>query len=250
MRLLAIDTSGTAGSVVVCGASGTLLAEVSATDVGTHSVWLMGAIDEALKKAKTTIDEIDYFAIGTGPGSFTGLRIGVSAIKGLAWTLKKPVIGLSVLEALAMNKEAELTESEALICPILDARKNEVYGALFKYEGNTLKRVTPDLAMSTGKLLELVKENGTGKKIYFLGGGLKRYADEISSDFKETVEVDILPVELWHLRALNISKLALGFLDKDKAGTLAGKLYDASELLPVYLRKSEAELRRITSKGA
>ena len=248
MKILAIDTSGAAGSVVV-SSDNDVLSEVSTTNVGTHSTWLMGAVSKALNESGVKKEALDYIALGTGPGSFTGLRIGVSTVKGLAWALDKPVIGVSVLRALATN--AKESGKNVTICPVLDARKSEVYAALFNTRGNTrgnttdkplsggIERVSEDLALTPAKLKELLKAEGCGE-VLFLGSGIKRYAEELLAMAGEGVSVNLAPEELWHVSAVNISRIALRQLKakKEEAATTALKL------LPKYLRKSEAELKK------
>lgn len=226
MKILALDTSSASGSIAVLSGQ-KLLAEVTIGNVGKHSDWLMPSIDSLLKDLNISINEIDIFAVDIGPGSFTGLRIGISTIKGLAWPLGKKIVGVSTLEALALNLRA----SGVTVCPILDARKNEVYTALYRYDLDKIETVMGDSAVKPEAIIEEV--NRLEAPVIFLGDGLKAYLERIKTEVKKVL---IAPELLWHLRASNIGLRALERLDTAK---------DASELTPVYLRKSEAELKAV-----
>jgi tRNA threonylcarbamoyladenosine biosynthesis protein TsaB len=136
MRILSIDTATASCSVGVMNAE-RLLAEVTSEKKQTHSKHLMGMIDTAVRVAGVSLAEMDAFAVNIGPGSFTGIRIGVSTAQGLAMALSRPVVGVSSLEALA--RQAGM--SNYLICPVLDARKNEVYAALYQFKKNGLRQL-------------------------------------------------------------------------------------------------------------
>ena len=138
MKILGIDTSTPIGSVALIDGE-SLVAEHTLNIVKAHSSQLMPAIDTVLKWGDITADELDGCAVGIGPGSFTGIRIGIATIKSLCYALDKPIIGVSTLEAIAYN----LRWTEGLICPILDARRNESYGAIFR-GGDEWQRLTDD----------------------------------------------------------------------------------------------------------
>lgn len=227
MKILAIDTSSTSGSVALTD-DGRLIEERTVGDVGTHADWLMRGISGLLTSSGQPINEVDLFALTIGPGSFTGLRIGVSTVKGLAWSLGKPVAGVSTLVSLASN----LRYTDMTVCPVLDARKREVYTALYRFEGGEAIALLPDSALSPKRLFEKIAELIGDGPLVFLGSGLGVYGELI----KENVPWGVFtPEPLWHSRAANIALLA----EKD-----ASRWKDAISITPLYLRKSEAELKK------
>jgi len=229
-RILAIDTSSASGSIALVE-GGSVTAGQKVAKVGKHSVWLLPAIDDFLKDRRIDISEIDLFAVGSGPGSFTGLRIGISTLKGLAWALSRPVIGVSTLEALAMNIKGR----DALICPVFDARKGQVYSALFTLSSGCLERVAADVAMRPEYIPGLVADTGLAGEsvpLIFTGHGLSVCGDLI----KAGVEGALFAEEgLWDVSAGNIGLLA---------GGNYGEAVAPIELLPAYRRASEAEFKR------
>ena len=239
MKILAIDTSGTSGSIALSSGAD-IMKEITTTNVGTHSKWLMPAIDSLLTEEGVTPKDIDLFAVGQGPGSFTGLRIGISIVKGLSWSFDKPIIGVSTLHAMAMNVEAssfkDAPEDGPIdICPVLDARKKEVYAALFRLDSDGLTRVVDDIAIKPLELTSLLKEKGQCGKTLFIGGGVDVYGEDVFSDLPGAVMV---PTDKWPVRASNVVHLALENTDKKM---------NAAALIPYYLRKSEAEIKKKAS---
>lgn len=226
MKILAIDTSSSSGSIAVLDGPG-LMAELTVSYVGTHSEWLLASIDRLLKDSGLDISDIGLFAIGKGPGSFTGLRIGVAAIKGLAWPLGRKVAGVSTLKALALN----LRYSNMTVCPVLDARKGEVYTALFRYINDRMETVLDETAISPRALIQVINEEASARPVVFLGNGLNTYLDTFKTCVKTTV---FAPEPLWHIKASNIGLLAL---EEAASAVFAG------DLSPAYLRKSEAEIK-------
>ncbi len=172
MKVLGVDTSTPMGSVGLIS-DGDLVAEHSLNIMQAHSSRLMPALDQVLAWADLDVSELDACAVGVGPGSFTGVRIGVGAMKTLCYAIRKPIIGVSTLEAIAYN----LRYSKGLICPILDARREEVYGALFQ-GGEMLERRCEDSCFSIGELL-----NRVHKSTIFVGDGLAKYANVIRTQF-------------------------------------------------------------------
>ncbi len=226
MKILAFDTSSTSGSVALLD-DRRLIGECTAGDVGTHADWLMPAVDALLKSSSFRINEIDLFAAGIGPGSFTGLRVGISAVKGLAWALKKNVAGVSTLKSLALN----LRYSGSLVCPVLDARKGELYAALYSFVDDRPETLLEESALPPEKLFRSLQTEAGERRIVFLGSGLKVYSNAIKSSIKDAV---LVPEPLWHVRASNIALLASEDYDRNVPPEM---------LSPVYLRKSEAELK-------
>lgn len=224
MKILAFDTSSASGSVALVDGE-RLLCEWNSGCVGTHSNWLMPAIDGVLKAAGARLADIDLYAVDAGPGSFTGLRVGVSTVKGLAWATGRKVVGVSTLEALAFN----LRYSRMPVCPVLDARKGEVYAAVYRCADGDTEAMMKESALSPAALFERLRE--VEGPVVFLGNGLTVYAEEISRNVPGAV---VAPATLWPMRASNIAMLAL------KRASQAA--YPAG-IGPLYLRKSEAEIK-------
>jgi len=170
MKVLAVETSTLMGSVAVVE-SDRILCELTLSVEETHSSQLMPAIDYVLKTARCTPDRLDGLAIALGPGSFTGLRIGMAAVKGLAVAAGKPVAGISTLEAMAWS----FPFCPHLICPMLDARMNEIYTAWFEAGDGRVWRRSEDVALPVADFLKSAK-----KEAVFFGPGALRYRAEIS----------------------------------------------------------------------
>ncbi|MEW6097439.1 MAG: tRNA (adenosine(37)-N6)-threonylcarbamoyltransferase complex dimerization subunit type 1 TsaB [bacterium] len=233
MKVLGIDTSTPAGSIALIDDE-EIIFEYNYQGKLEHSAWLMPTIDKLLKDADISCQDIDGIAISFGPGSFTGLRIGISTVKGLAQGLRIPVIGVSTLDSLACN----LPYTEKIICPVLDAKKKEVYTAL--YRGQTLnvecnafyiqgltplERLTDYLVISPQRLIEIIS-----KPTIFLGSGLKSYLKQIMQSLKDK-EVYFAHSSLWLPRASNLALLGLKNLKR-------GKQEDIYSFTPLYLRKA------------
>lgn len=164
MKILALETSAKSVSAAVVE-NGTPLAYTYQCTGLTHSRTLMPMVDAMLKHAELTLEEMDAIAVAAGPGSFTGLRIGIAAVKGLAWASERPCIGVSTLEAMAQNA----AHMDGLILCAMDARRQQVYNALFEAKHGTLTRLTPDRAISIAELAEELK--GEMRRIIVLGDG-------------------------------------------------------------------------------
>jgi tRNA threonylcarbamoyladenosine biosynthesis protein TsaB len=230
MLILALDTSTFSGSVALVK-DGRLLGGRMVPEVGTHSKWLMPSVDALLADAGVGLAEVDAIALTNGPGSFTGLRIGVSVAKGLAWTLGKPVISVSSLKALAYN----LKDCNSLICPVMDARKDEVYAALYRFGpgGCAPEAVMEDAAFSPARLVERLEE--FDGPIEFCGNALNIYMELFAGRVKGA---SFAPKALWCIDASNVALIAS--LD---APHLPASSTDPSALTPLYHRRSEAELK-------
>lgn len=180
MKILGIDTSTPIGSVALINGEN-IIAEHTLNIVQAHSSRLMPAIDTVLKWGDITPDDLDGCAVGIGPGSFTGIRIGVATAKSLCYAVDKPIIGVSTLEAIASN----LHWTDGLICPILDARRKEIYGAIF-HGGAEWKRITDDLCLPIDAFLdELNSHISPDSPIVFVGDGLATYGNAIRERFHE-----------------------------------------------------------------
>lgn len=226
MKILSLDTSSSAGSIAILD-DRRLVSEWSVGDAGKHSSWLLRSIMAHLEAALCPAAEIDLFAAGVGPGSFTGLRIGIATLKGLAWPLGRKAVGVSTLAALAMN----LPYSGKAVCPVLDARKGELYTAIYDTSEGLPRPLLPDAAMRPEALCALVRERGLEGNIIFLGSGLSVYAGLLASSVAGAA---LAPSPLWQVRASNVGLLAF---------ESAGRAMAPAELAPVYLRKSEAEIK-------
>ena len=232
MNLLAVDTSGPVAGVAVLR-DGEIAYEGAAVNRLTHSVNLMPMIEEALGRAGLDISDIDYYAAVTGPGSFTGVRIGVSAVKGMAHGAHRPCIGVDALEALA----AGVCMTDALLCPIQDARAGQVYGAAF-LPGMPPVRRLEDMAQKLDVFVEKALEVADGRRLCFLGDGVKTYRGAIEELLGDRAV--FAPAHMSYLRPAAVA--ALADLHRDRA-------VDYLTLMPVYLRAPQAERERARRLG-
>ena len=204
----------------------------------THSETLMPGIDQVLRDCEVAADDLAAIAVTVGPGSFTGLRIGLATAKGLSMACGKPLIGISTLDVLAQN----IVFSESLVCPLLDARKQEVYTAFYDTTEDIPRRLTKDIACSPQDMANQARNlaKTTGKHhITLLGDGFYPYEDFFREYFQEDLQV--APGPLMLPRAA-----ALGSLAWRRA--INNDFDDTFSLRPVYVRLSEAEYR--LGKGA
>jgi tRNA threonylcarbamoyladenosine biosynthesis protein TsaB len=226
MRVLAVDTNTYAGSVALLE-DRRLVAEINLNSPRTHSERLLPAIDLALGAGGIAVADLDGFVLAVGPGSFTGIRIGMSTIKSLAMAGGKPVAPVSGLAALAFKLRRP---PGRLICPILDARKGEVYAALFESGGDGIKEVVPQGVYSPGKWLAAMPSR---RVIHFLGTGVGPYREVLSAALGT------------HARFPGRSLYAAyeaGLLGMERLK--AGGGLDYHQVAPLYLRKSQAEENR------
>ncbi len=226
MKILAFETSAKAVSVAML-ADGKLLAESYQNTGLTHSQTLMVMAQDLLKQCGLTPSDVEAVAVANGPGSFTGVRIGVAAAKGFAWGAELPLVGVSTLEAMAEH----LAAYEGIVCPVMDARRAQVYNALFRAEKGRLTRLTEDRAISLEELgAELAALPGP---VFLVGDG--------SLLTHRTLSLDklVLPAEeRMHQRAVGVAKVADRLLQS--GGNFAG-----GELIPNYLRLSQAEREKL-----
>ncbi|SCN24966.1 UGMP family protein [Clostridium sp. N3C] len=223
MRVLSIDTATEAASCAILE-DNKLLGEINFNFGRQHSVILMPMIDKLLSSLHMDIDSIDGFVSSKGPGSFTGLRIGMATIKGLSFGAKKPFISVSSLDALAYN----LAYSKGLICPILDALRNNVYTALYTFEGEELRRISDYMVISIDELINKVKNE---ESIYFIGDGTAKFKEVLKSNIPNSY---FAPAHLNFARASSLGELGLKLLK-------SGIEEDLNTSTPIYLRKSQAE---------
>jgi tRNA threonylcarbamoyladenosine biosynthesis protein TsaB len=226
MKILGIDTSTSCGSLGVID-DDAVVAEYALLRDETHSTRLVPAIQALLKEARIDLDEIDGIAVSLGPGSFTGLRVGLSAVKGLALAADIPVVGVPTLDALASN----LPFTPYLICPLVDARKGEVYTALYKDgEGGQAEQLTSYQVLAPRDLLEKIPPQET----IFLGDGVEVYRELIEE--RLGVKALFAPPHLRFLRGSTVAEIGLQRFKK-------GENDDISSLVPIYVRPSDAELQ-------
>lgn len=232
MKLLALDSTATAASCAILE-DGVLKGEFFINTKLTHSQTLMPMVEALFQNTCIAPAEIDVFAVAAGPGSFTGVRIGVSAVKGMAMAAEKPCISVSTLEAMAYC----MTGADCFVCAVMDARCGQVYHAMFEIENGEVTRLCGDRAIAIAELKEeLKKENGFRKKpFFFVGDGASLCYNEISPEFSF---VKCAPTHLLYQRA---SGVALAAVTRYPSGCVS-----ADKLLPVYLRlpQAERELRK------
>lgn len=228
MKILAIETSAKSVSAAVVE-NGVPLASAYQNMGLTHSRTLMPLVDGMLSAAGLRVQDMDLLAAANGPGSFTGLRIGVSALKGLAWALEKPCCGVSTLAAMARN----LAHMEGLIICAIDARRNQVYNALFLAHDGVLTRQCPDRAIGLAELAEEIKNRPEPKFVVGDGAGLC-YNHLLEQD----VPCRMAPPQLVMQNAVGVALAA-------EEMAAAGQVTTARDLVPVYLRLSQAERERL-----
>lgn len=228
MKILAIETSAKSVSAAVVE-NGVPLASAYQNMGLTHSRTLMPLVDGMLSAAGLRVQDMDLLAADNGPGSFTGLRIGVSALKGLAWALEKPCCGVSTLAAMARN----LAHMEGLIICAMDARRNQVYNALFLAHDGVLTRQCPDRAIGLAELAEEIKNRPEPKFVVGDGAGLC-YNHLLEQD----VPCRMAPPQLVMQNAVGVALAA-------EEMAAAGQVTTARDLVPVYLRLSQAERERL-----
>ena len=231
MKILAIETSAKSVSAAVVE-NGVPLVSAYQNMGLTHSRTLMPLVDGMLSAAGLRVQDMDLLAAANGPGSFTGLRIGVSALKGLAWALEKPCCGVSTLAAMARN----LAHMEGLIICAMDARRNQVYNALFLAHDGVLTRQCPDRAIGLAELAEEIKNRPEPKFVVGDGAGLC-YNHLLEQD----VPCRMAPPQLVMQNAVGVALAA-------EEMAAAGQVTTARDLVPVYLRLSQAERERL-AKG-
>ncbi len=225
MRVLGIDTSTSCGSIGLIQDED-VISEYLLNVSTTHSERLLGAIDLVLRNAGFALEDLDGIALALGPGSFTGLRIGVSTVKGLAYAVRKPVAGVSTLDVLA----SQVSPTPYLICPIIDARKGEVYSAFYRYEGSGHpKRLSDYQALRPEALCGMLNE-----RTILLGNGVKRYGENLRN-WLPALAI-FLPPFLQISRGSAVARLGMELL-------LRGELLDLATFVPLYVRRSEAELK-------
>ena len=177
MKILALDSSGLVASAAIVE-DDVLIAEYTTDYKKTHSQTLLPMLDEIRQMIDLDLHTIDAIAISAGPGSFTGLRIGAATAKGLGLALDLPLVEVPTLEGLAFN----LWGTDKLVCPIMDARRNQVYTGIYEFQGNTLKVLEDQMAVPVEEVLE--KLNQTGREVILAGDGVPVYLELIKKNLK------------------------------------------------------------------
>lgn len=223
MLTLAFESSARAASVALCR-DGALISQYSQCSALTHSRTLLPMAEDMLKNAELTLRDVDLIAVAHGPGSFTGIRIGVSTVKGLAWAAEIPCVGVSTLEAMAWHGLA----AGGIVCPVMDARRSQVYNALFEIRDGRPVRLCEDRPIALAELREDVEK--LSSPVFLVGDG----AALTAAFFRESGLAFRMAPE--NLRWQSAWGVAMAAADKTPGS--------ADSLLPVYLRLSQAERER------
>lgn len=231
MKLLAIDTSSRSASCAVVE-DGVLLGEFYANVTLTHSCTILPMVQDLLARTSLSLGDMDCFGVTVGPGSFTGLRIGLSAVKGMAHALGKPCVGVSTLEALAWNLQFPCE-----IAPVLDARCAQVYTALFRWEGDVLTRLASDEAIAIKELETRLKNRETS--VFLVGDGAELCYNSLR---------DKVPCEL-PSPALRFTRASSAALACERA-FVRGETMSPAALSPAYLRLPQAERELLAKAGS
>lgn len=242
MNILAIETTGAEASVAVINDKGEVFMETSDQKMN-HLQNLMPMVDILLMKRGMSIDDVDYIAVSEGPGSFTGIRIGVSSARALAQALDLKTISVPTLQSFLYNA----SDYQGIICPIFDARRSQVYGGAYRWAGDgRFIEVVPGAAYDLHEMLELlaaaVQKN---QEITFFGDGIIPYREQIlnwqGSSLNDNIRVRFAEDGIRLQKASSVARLAMEIYREGKVKSL----YD---LKPVYMRKAEAE-RKLEEKA-
>lgn len=223
-RILAADTSTSINAVALLE-DGRLLSEVVVEAGRRHSERLLETVEWVLGEAQLQMSDIDVLAVSIGPGSFTGVRVGVAAWKGLACALQRPLVGVPTLDAMSRLWQAR----DGYVCPLLDAKMNEVYGAIYLYERGVRTKLTGDCVCPVEDLLDNQRND-----LLFFGPGAVRYRDRIVAQMPDA---RFAPECCGSIRASAVAAEAFDLLD-------VGASTNPDTVVPIYLRKSQAELNR------
>ena len=247
MKICAIDSSGLVASVAIVEDE-LVIAEYSIQYKITHSQTLLPMLAEVCERIDMDINDIDMFAVSAGPGSFTGLRIGVATVKGLGLATGKQVVSVPTLEGLAYNAYG----CGDVVCPIMDARRHQVYTGAYTFEFDekecryVFRKLLEQDACDFNDLCN--KLNQLGRRVLFIGDGIPVYETEMQELL--TVPFSKAPAHLNRQRASSLAALASVYVSlKSEAEQLDGKLTDADNLAPEYLRLSQAEREKKEREG-
>jgi tRNA threonylcarbamoyladenosine biosynthesis protein TsaB len=225
MKVLALETATRTGSVAILDDRDGLIAETRVNITIAHSERLMSSVEWLLTASRITMNDIDAFAVSIGPGSFTGLRIGLSTVKGFCYTTGRPLVPVPTLDAFA----SVLQFCGHQICPMFDAKKNEVYAGLYRWESGSMKKIMPETSLKPQELFRHIQE-----PTVFLGEGAHVYEEPIREHLHEHA-LFAAPSKM-SPTASTVAEIAI---EKIRSGDHT----DPVTLTPLYIRKSEAELR-------
>lgn len=234
MKVLAFDSCAKAASAAVTDGE-RLLGEYTIDNGLTQSELLLPMAENLLKSLGLTVSDIDLFGVSVGPGSFTGVRIGVALVKGLAFGTDKPTSPVSTIEALAEN----LAGVEGIIVPCMDARRGQVYCGIFSSSGGGIKRLTEDMALPVDELYKMLGEYAD-LPIYIVGDGYKGTRDRLA---ELGLPVRVTPEGLVRESGYSVARVALRMYE-------SGLSVPARELAPTYLRMPQAERERLERLSA
>lgn len=234
MRMLALDSSGLAASVALVeekdGMAETV-AEFTVNYKKTHSQTLLPMLDGMARMVELDLASVDAVAVAAGPGSFTGLRIGSATAKGLGLALKKPLVAVPTLEGLAYN----LYGTKKLVCPIMDARRGQVYTGIYEFLGERLHVLQGSMAVCIEDLGAQLK--AYQRDVIFLGDGVPVFGTRLKEDILKGERISFAPAHLNRQRAAAVAALGICYYKE-------GKIQAAAEYTPDYLRLSQAERER------
>lgn len=229
MKILGIDASGLVASVAVLEDE-IIVGEYSTNFKKTHSQTLLPMLQQLQQMIELDLSTLDAIAIASGPGSFTGLRIGSATAKGLGLALDLPIVSVSTIEALAYN----LWGSEADVCPLMDARRNQTYTGIFRFSEGKMETVLSPCAVDLSDVLAKVNKNG--RSVVFLGDGVPVFSEQIIRNC--SVPYTFAPAHMNRQRAASVCALGAVYY-------LEGRTESAAEHRPEYLRMSQAERERL-----
>ncbi|MCP3901522.1 MAG: tRNA (adenosine(37)-N6)-threonylcarbamoyltransferase complex dimerization subunit type 1 TsaB [Desulfobacteraceae bacterium] len=227
MKILAISTAEKECSIALLENNNLVCEELWAAKQ-THSKRIMGMVDRIMDRACVSVNELDGFVVAKGPGSFTGLRIGITTIKGLAYATSKPCAGISSLDGIAW----QFSFSQLPVCAIMDAQRGEVYHAIYNFKDGKLLKKSKEQALKPAEALELLDED-----TLFAGSGAIAYQDVIKENFNK--KASFAPL---FQNTVNASALAHA-LSKNPSNLLNDEA-NTNSLVPEYLRKSDAEINK------
>ena len=227
MKILAVDTATKSCSAAVID-NKAILAESTLMENETHSRHLLSLVDTVMGRSKLKLSQLDGFAVCVGPGSFTGLRIGIASVKGFAYALNKPVVGISSLQTLAWQCQ----NASYLICPLIDARKQEVYFGRYRYQNGELRTEGREQVASPAEAVRGIRE-----PTIWIGNGAELYREHILSALGESAHFVSGPQQI--IQATAIARLSLARFIRQESD-------DVHSLVPQYIRRSDAELNSRT----
>lgn len=234
MIVLGVDTSTASLSVSLVNEK-KILADYNSVGTLKHSTLLIPTIQKALKKINAKIEDIDLFSVGIGPGSFTGLRIGVTAIRGLALALNKPIVGVPTMDAIAHNgytylKRKNLLGSDIKICPMLDAKKKQVYACIYRHDGAKIIKESDYLLEPVKMLIKRLRG-----PILFLGDAIPLYKEQLLS--KKAFKAHFLDKKIWLPKGSIVAKIAF-------KEYIEGRSDSPYDLVPMYLYSKYCNVRK------